>query len=99
MSWMKDLMAKLSNGAQLVLKRHEGMFLVTNVCMMLPKSRRGVGCNTDAVCFTASLVFVVETFTRQVLNEDSNVKRSVAAADAAWRYVSEMDGVQMSRKS
>lgn len=57
-----------------------------------------VGCRIGAVCFHSSLPLFVETFLRQVLNEESDIKGSARVLAAVLTYVLEMVGIQVRRK-
>lgn len=47
-----------------------GTFSVAKKSVMLPKPRQVFWCKIDSVCFNASLLYVAETFVKQVLNKD-----------------------------
>lgn len=53
-----------------------GTLSFAKACMSLLKHCQFVGLIIDALCFNASLLSVVGTFARRVLNKDSDVKRS-----------------------
>lgn len=50
------------------------------------------------MCFNTSLPSILEIFTRQVLNEDSEMKGSAEVVSAVRAYVSMIDRIQARRK-
>lgn len=90
--WMRDLVAGLSKGGPLVLDLCDGIFSVENICMILQKHWRLVGCKIDDMCSNVSQTSVIKTFVQQVLNEDKDIDERAKLLAAERTYVSVIGG-------
>lgn len=67
--------------------------------MTIPKHRQVSAWETDAACFNASRPSVVESYWRQLLNENSNVKCRAKVMAAMQTNMFATDGVLARRKA
>lgn len=83
--------SKFWKGGQLLVYSITWVFTTAKPCMMVPKHCRFVGCNVDKVCFQAFVSYVVETFSRRVLNDKSYIMCTKDVSDTAVVYVDKME--------
>lgn len=71
--WINGFVSIFSKLKKLVADLCPGTFGTAKDFIVLPKHRHFVGSGTNKVSFQASILFVVETFARQELNDELNV--------------------------
>lgn len=69
---MKDIVSKFGKPRHVVDVPCGRTSVTAKVFMMLPRHRRLIGCEIETDCYNQSYIYVVETFSRQGVNENSD---------------------------
>lgn len=91
--WIEHLVTRFSKLGQVVLDWCAQTYATVKACMRVIKNRRFSECEIYAACFDASMPSVVGAFTKQVLNEKSDIAESGREQGAAKIYLDEAKAI------